>query len=55
MRSRAAFKKKIDSLRAKFSDKFNEFVDYPLNCRFLEMKGHRKELEVPHAAWPTLI
>jgi hypothetical protein len=42
MRPRAAFKKK-DSLRAKFSYNFIEFVDFPLNCRFLEeVEGPQK-------------
>jgi hypothetical protein len=47
----------LGSLRAKFSDNFIEFIDFPLNCRFLEEveKGRRKELEGPHADWPTLL
>jgi hypothetical protein len=34
---------KIDSLRAKFSDNFIEFVDFSLNCRLLEeVEGSQK-------------
>jgi hypothetical protein len=41
----------IDSLRVKFSDNFNDFLDFPLNCRFFE---DVKELQGPHAGWSTL-
>jgi hypothetical protein len=46
--------KKIDTWRAKFSENFNDFVDFSLKERFLE------KVEVPQkrasraADWPTL-
>jgi hypothetical protein len=53
MRPRAAFSK-IDSERAKFSENFNDFVDFSLKGRFLEKVEGPQKRASRAAGWPTL-